>query len=135
LTQLRVITYSKRTMKLPLKLDGQFTFWPFLLWFAILFTKRIDTHVGAHEREQMINKDGERDSKDANSGYNMLFHFLHIACITVSFRTIHVVIFYSIPKENKHTCTHAREQMIKTHNMYKCGGMVHLMMQPCTYTL
>ncbi len=83
----------------------------------------------------MIKKDDEQDNKDANSSCNMLFHFLHIACITVSFRTIPVVIFYSIPKENRHMCMQVKEQMIKTHNVYKCGGMVHLMMQPCTYTL
>jgi len=64
----------------------------------------------------MIKKDGERDRKNANSGCNMLSPFSDIPRITVSFRTIPAVIFYSIPKENRHTCAQAREQMIKTHS-------------------
>jgi len=61
----------------------------------------------------MIQKDGERDRKDANSGCNMLSPFPGIPRITVSFWTIPAVIFYFIPKENRHTCAQAREQMIK----------------------
>jgi len=40
-----------------------------LTFLTILFTKRTDSRAGAHAREQMIKKDGERDSKDGNFGY------------------------------------------------------------------
>jgi hypothetical protein len=40
-----------------------------LTFLTNLFTKRTDTHANAHAREEMIKKDDERDSKDANSGY------------------------------------------------------------------
>ncbi len=80
----------------------------------------------------MIKKDSERNSKDGNSGY--------------------------LDSQRKQTDMHARTHThTKTHiekvargcrllylwhtsdkaknSVYKCGGMVHLMMQPCTYTL
>ncbi len=103
-----------------------------MTFLIILFTKRTETHAGAHVREQMIKKDGKRDSKDGNSCY--------------------------LDSQRKQTDVHARTQThTKTHiekvvkgcrllhlwhtsdracsSVYKCDGMVHLMMQPCIYTL
>jgi hypothetical protein len=88
---------------------------PAVIYYSI-HEENTHTRAGAHAREQMIKKDGERDRKNANSGCNMLSPFSDIPRITVSFRTIPAVIFYSIPKENRHTCAQAREQMIKTHS-------------------
>jgi len=82
----------------------------------------------------MIKKDGERNNKDGNFGY----------------------LDSQRKQTNVHACmhthTHTQTQIEKvargcrllhlwhtfdraSSNVYKCGGMVHLMMQPYTYTL
>jgi hypothetical protein len=40
----------------------------------------------------------------------MLFHFSNIPLLAVSFLTIPAVIYYSIYKENRHTCRRARKK-------------------------
>jgi hypothetical protein len=99
-----------------------------LTFLTILFKKRTDTRAGAHARERMIKKDDERDNKDGNSGY----------------------LDSQRKQTNAHTHTQTQIEKVArgcrllylwhtshraSNNVYKCGGMVHLMMQPCTYTL
>ncbi len=85
-----------------------------------------------HAREQMIKKDGERDSKDGNSGYldsQRKQIDVHACTHTHTKTQIEKVARGCRLLHLWHTSDRASS------SVYKCGGMVHLMMQPYTYTL
>ncbi len=103
-----------------------------MTFLTILFTKRTDTRAGVHAREQMIKKDGERDSKDGNSGYldsQRKQIDVHACTHTHTKTQIEKVARGCRLLHLWHTSDRASS------SVYKCGGMVHLMMQPYTYTL